>query len=144
MPLIPLPSTSYPVDTNLIYEVIRGINVLSDAVAKSAGTSYLNGSTVPSNAVQIVTKTIQVVNNQNITAGETKSFDIDYADFAEIPIITTSLTVPGANFVSKNLSVILTSVTTTKASGFVRFGEGGVTTVSVNLLIAGVSQTYKR
>lgn len=144
MPLIPLPTLSYPVDTNFLYEIIRGLNVLSDAVTKVSGTSYLNGKTYPTNAIQTVTTSISVVNNQNVNAGETRPFTFDYPDFAEVPTISTGVVVSGANTAARTLSVVLQTVTPSKVNGIVRFGESGIMTVNVNLIIVGVSPTYKR
>lgn len=144
MPLIPLPSTSYPVDSNLLYEIIRGINTLSDAVSKSAGTSYINGKSVPTNALQIVTSNVPIVNNQDVKSGDTRSFSFEYSNFSEIPNVVATPVISGANLANRGISVILTVVTTTKASGFVRFGESGITTVNLNLTATGISPTYKR
>ena len=73
-----------------------------------------------------------------MTAGQEKSYSIDYSNFKYPPIITLSVVNTSGTTAGSNTTVVLTSVTTTQAGFTVRFGTSGTASVGVNVIAIGV------
>jgi hypothetical protein len=67
-------------------------------------------------------------------------FNYNFSDFAYVPIVTATpiLIDEGSTESGKDITVVLTRVSTNRVEGVVRFNTIGVASVGLNLLIVGV------
>lgn len=133
---------SYPIDTNYLYLIVDAINKLGDAVNKTAASSSHQGKPVSTSALQIVTKTIQVVNNRNVSVGESIRFTFDYPDFYDVPVVTFTPTVVGTN-AGRNVYATKSNSGKTSSTGYVKIQDTGVMTITVDCIAIGLSTTYR-
>jgi hypothetical protein len=144
MAKVPLPDRGQPLDLAYIYQLAQAINNISDELSPSTGnyTTVSIGGTqerkVRTSDARIVGK-IKTVDNGLATAGDVP-FYVDYSDFAYAPVVTATAKASGdtGSDASKDVAVILTSVTTTRADGIVRFGTNGAASVDIHLLAIGI------
>ena len=80
----------------------------------------------------------KLVDTVNQSASTEKTFFLEFTDFKFAPIVSATLENIGGTPAGKNVNVILTSVTTSRVDGFVRFGESGNLAIAVNLIIVGI------
>ena len=68
------------------------------------------------------------------------AFTYTFNDLAYVPVITATpiLIDEGSTEAGKDITVVLTKVTTNRVEGVVRFNTIGVASVGLNLLIVGV------
>lgn len=142
MARIPLPSTVTPADTTLLLNILNQINDLSDSFGRMGGLSVFKDKTVPTSALQIVAKTINVVSNKSVTGFEEAIFSIDYPDYPTIPVVTATPIVTYSNTAIKNLGWSMSTITTSKATGIIQFPTAGIYTVDVNIQVIGLSPNY--
>lgn len=144
MAKIPLPERGQPLDVSYIYQLANAVNELSNQVSPSQykyvtiDTPGVGQQNVKASEARIIAgqKTVSSVAQ---TKGESVSFFYDITTpFKYTPIaVATPLSVLGTP-AGKNVSVVLTSVTTSKIEGVVVFNETGNLTVLVNLMVIGI------
>ena len=145
MAKVPLPDRGQPLDVSYLYQLAEAINNLSDELSPTSAkytvidTDHGPESTRTSNA-RIVGGFVSVNNGSTTTPGSEQIFSYTYSDFAYVPVvsatpITTSLSGTDS---SKDVSVVLTSVSTNRVDGVVKFNTIGVSSVGVNLVIIGI------
>jgi hypothetical protein len=146
MAKIPLPERGQPLDLSYIYQLSNAVNELSDELSTSSSryTSIESASsglqTVKTSDVKIIGKFVPVTNNTSVSPDGEVEFSHNFTDFAYVPIVTATpiLIAESTTGSGKDLSVVLTSVTTSQVRGVVRFNKIGVASVGVNLLIIGI------
>jgi hypothetical protein len=146
MSKVPLPERGQPLDLTYIYQLANAINDLSNQVSSSASryttVDLPNGDqrSVRTSDSRIVAGYIKVTNLESNTTGSEATFTYTFSDFQFIPIITATPILTGevATDASKDISVLLTTVTTNSVSGVVKFNTIGVSSIGVNLLIVGI------
>jgi len=141
--LLPLPSKTAPADTSLLYDIVKAINDLSESFGRLGSTSTFKDRTVPTNALQIVAKTINVVSNKQVSGTEEEQFSFDYPDFAGLPVVLFTPIVGNTNANQRNVSVTLTNTSNVRSTGVIKFATAGIFTVDINALAIGISPTYK-
>ena len=147
MASIQTPSRGQPLDLNYIYKIVEELNNLS---SKISGISGNNTSIYPASAgrqdistsdARIIGGYISVTNSSSTSPDGEGSFTFPFeSDFAYVPVVTaTPILVDQASTESgKDVTVVLTKVTTSVVEGVVRFNTIGVASVGLNLLIVGV------
>jgi hypothetical protein len=144
MAIIPLPERGQPLDLAYVYQLANAINDLSASVVTSSQKyttldTPVGRQSLRTSDAKVIGGIIPVANNSIITAGNEKSFFYDFpADFKHSPVATATLVNVGGTPAGKDVSVILTSITTSRIEGVVRFGTSGEVTVSVNVLAVGI------
>ena len=146
MAKIPLPERGQPLDLSYIYQLSNAVNELSDELSTTTSryTSIESAAsgmqTVKTSDAKIIGKFIPVTNNSSVSPDGEVEFSYNFSDFAYVPIVTATPILIEENTTGsgKDLSVVLTSVTTSRVSGIVRFNKIGVASVGVNLLIVGI------
>lgn len=147
MAKIPLPERGQPLDLSYIYQLSNAVNELSDELSTSSSryTSIESASsgmqTVRTSDAKIIGKFVSVTNNSSVNPDGEVEFSYNFgSDFAYVPIVTATpiLIEESSTGSGKDLSVVLTSVTTSRVVGVVRFNKIGVASVGVNLLIVGI------
>lgn len=144
MARIPLPERGQPLDVTYMYQLVEAVNDLATQV--SSATYNTTSIDTPSGVTQVV-KTAdarvvgalqKVVTNSNVNAGTEKAFSVTFSDFKYAPIVTATPVNIGNTAAGRNVSIVITSVTTGRVDGFVRFNSAGNVTLNVNLIIVGI------
>ena len=147
MAKIPLPQRGQPLDLNYIYQLASVVNDVSDKVTSSTqNTSYVDTVSGGSKNIRtadskIIGGYLDVTNNSSTNPDGEGAFSYTFdSDFAYVPIVTATpiLIEDGTTESGKDISVVLTKVTTNRVEGVVRFNTIGVASVGINLLIFGV------
>lgn len=146
MAKVPLPERGQPLDLSYIYQLSNAINDLSNQLTPttarytSIDTVAVGTQTIRTSDARIVGGYVVVTNNSTTSPDGEGSFSYNFSDFAYVPVITaTPLLVEETSTESgKDISVVLTRITTNRVEGIVRFNTIGVASVGLNLLIVGI------
>jgi hypothetical protein len=145
MAKVPLPERGQPLDVAYLYKITSAINQLSDSVS-SATYNYTTIDTVSSGKQNIKTSEARVIGgfitvsiDSTVTASQTKSFTYTFpSDFKYTPIVTASPVNSGKTTAGENVTVVLTDITRSSVTGFVRYNANGQVSTIVNLIIIGI------
>jgi hypothetical protein len=146
MAKVPLPERGQPLDLSYIYQLSNAINELSNQLSPttarftSIDTVSAGTQTVRTSDARMVGGYVLVANNSSTSPDGEGSFSYNFSDFAYVPIVTATpiLIEEVATDSGKDISVVLTKVTTNRVEGVVRFNTIGVASVGLNLLIVGI------
>lgn len=145
MPKVPLPERGQPLDVSYLYSITNALNQLSDSVS-SATYNYTTIDTVSSGKQNIKTSEARIIGgyitvslDSTVTASQTKSFTYTFpSDFKYTPIVTASPVNSGKTTAGENVTVVLTDITRSSVTGFVRYNANGQVSTVVNLIIIGI------
>jgi hypothetical protein len=144
MAKVPLPERGQPLDVTYIYQLVEAVNFLStqisDATYNYTDVDVVGGEkqSLKTSNTKFIGKFKSIANNETVTAGQEKSYSIDYSNFKFPPIVTLSIVNTSGTTAGANTAVVLESVTTTQANFTVRYGVSGTATVGINLIAIGV------
>lgn len=145
MAIIPYPERGQPLDVSYIYQLANAVNDLSTQVSPSTykyvtvDTKSTGKQSVKASEARIIGGYIEVANNSSVTAGNEKTFSYKFAsDFKYAPIITATPLNIGGQPAGSDVSVVLTSVTTSGVDGLVKFNTTGEVSVAINLVAVGI------
>lgn len=145
MAKVPLPDRGQPLDVAYLYQLAEAINNLSNELSPTTAKytsidTATSQQTVKTSDAKIVGGFTTVNNGSTTTPGSEQVFSYTYNDFAYVPIVTATpiTTALSSTDASKDVSVVLTGVTTNRVDGIVKFNTLGVSSVGVNLLIIGI------
>jgi hypothetical protein len=144
MAKVPLPERGQPIDVTYIHELTKAVNDLSTQISSAtyktttvdAGTA--GPQSVKTSEAKFIGGYVDVANNKTVTASSEVTFSFPYSDFKYAPVVTATPINKGGTPAGQNVTVTLTSVTTTKVDGIVRFNAAGDLTVGVNLIAVGI------
>lgn len=145
MPKVPLPERGQPLDVAYLYTLTSAINDLSNSVS-GATYNYTTIDTVSSGKQNIKTSETRMVGgfitvslDSTVTTSQTKSFTYTFpSDFKYTPIVTASPVNSGKTTAGEDVTVVLTDVTRSSVTGFVRYNSNGQVSTIVNLIIIGI------
>jgi hypothetical protein len=146
MAKVPLPERGQPLDLSYIYQLSNAINDLSNQLSPttarftSIDTVAVGTQTVRTSDARIVGGFVSVTNNSTTSPDGEGTFSYNFSDFAYVPIVTATplLTEEVSTDSGKDISVVLTRITTNRVEGVIRFNTIGVASVGLNLLIVGI------
>lgn len=145
MSKIPVPERGQPLDLAYIYQIVEAINSLSDQVSSRVGRYTSIDTTVGvqnirTGEARIVAGYVPVVNNSATSTDGESSFSYTFDDFEYAPVVTATPILLGDEGTEsgKDVTVVLTRVTTNRIDGIVKFNTSGIASVGVNLTIIGV------
>jgi hypothetical protein len=146
MSKVPLPERGQPLDLTYIYQIANALNDLSSKVTstsnKYTSIDVVSGETqlVKTSDSRIVGGYVNVTNTDSNTTESEATFSYNFSDFQFVPIVTATPILTGevATDATKDVSVILTSVTANRVEGVVRFNTLGVSSVGINLIAIGI------
>lgn len=145
MAKIPVPERGTPLDVTYLYQMANAINDLSSQISSavynytSVDTREASTQSIKTSEARIVAGYKDVVNDENILAGTTRTFSYDYpSDFKYAPIATATPVNTGQTAVGNDVTVVLTSVTTSRAEGIIRFASTGKMSITVNIMVVGI------
>ena len=147
MAKIPLPERGIPLDVTYLYQIANAVNDISSQIS-STTSKYstikvrggIDDQNVKTSEVRIFAGYKDVVTEENVTAGTTRSFFLDYpSDFKFAPMaIATPVNLNAAATSGNDVTAVITSVTTSRVEGVIRFATTGKVSVSVNIMVIGV------
>ena len=142
---ISLPERGQPVDLSYLYKIVNSINELYTEISSSkynyvtVGTPDGGKQTAKTSESKIEGGYVPVTNNTTYSAGDEQTFNYDFSgNFKYPPIVTVSPLNVGGTPAGRNVSVVLKSVSTSRASFVVKFNSSGVSSVVVNLIAVGI------
>ena len=147
MSKIPLPERGQPLDVAYLYEIANAVNDLSTQISPSTNkyvtidTPNLGKQSVKASEARIIGGYQVVANNASYNNGDQISRTYEFGtDFKYTPVITASpINLDGSN-AGKNVSVVLTAITTSKVDFTVTFNATGSVSTAVNFVIVGIPQ----
>jgi hypothetical protein len=147
MAKLPLPERGQPLDVAYIYQVVNTINELSTQVSPAThkyvtiDTPNLGKQSVKASEARIIGGYKEVSNISTVTLGQQVDRTYDFGtDFKYVPVVTATPVNIGGTDAGKNVSIVLTNVTTSKVDFYVTFNSPGDLAIGVNLLIVGIPQ----
>ena len=146
MAKVPLPDRGQPLDVSYIYTLAEAINNLSNELSPSTAkytvidTAANGKQSVRTSDARVIGGFVEVNNGSTTTPGSEQVFSYTYSDFAYVPIVSATPITTALNSTesSKDVSVVLTNITTNRVDGIVKFNTLGVSSVGVNLVIIGI------
>lgn len=145
MATIPVPERGSPLDVTYLYKIANAINDLSSQISATLfkyTEVKVREKAEPENMktsdTRIVAGYIDLVNEENVLAGTTKTFSYDYTNFKYAPVAVATVVNSGQTSVGNDASVVITSITTSRVEGIVKFSSTGKMTLSVNVMLVGV------
>lgn len=143
MAKLPLPERGQPLDVTYIYSLVDTINDLSTQNSSTASnyTEIERGNqkeNIKTSQTKIVGKYIDIVNDSTINAGNEKTFATSISDFKYPPIVSVTVENVTNTPAGRDVKVVLTSVTTSRIEGLVRFGTSGNISIGVHLIAVGI------
>lgn len=144
MAIIPLPERGQPLDLAYVYSLANAVNDLSaqisPATSKTTTVDTIIGKqNIRTADTKIIGGVKRVTNNSIVTAGNESEFSYDFpADFLYAPIVTATVINNTGTPAGKDVSLVLTSISTSRIEGIIRFGTSGEVSVSVNIIAIGV------
>jgi hypothetical protein len=146
MAIVPVPERGQPLDVTYIYEIVKSINDLytllgSDSRAGRVGV-YTKGPEGPqdmkTSEAQIEAAFTTVSLSSLQTAGTSLNWYHNFnKQFFYPPIVTATAYNKEATDSGKDVTVTITSITTSKVEGFVKFNTGGETSIGINIIAVG-------
>ena len=145
MAKVPLPERGQPLDITYIYQLSNAINQLTTDLS-NATYNYTTIDTVSSGKQSVKTSETRIIGgyvtvsiDSTVTASQTKSFTYTFpSDFKYTPIVTASPVNSGKTSAGEDVTVVLTDITRSSVTGFVRYNANGQVSTLVNLIIIGI------
>lgn len=145
---VPLPERGQPLDVTYLSVLASAINDLAEA-ASTVGVNKYTSIDIAENTPKVIKTSdamivggyATVTNTAPNTAGSEKEFIYRFDNsFAYIPVVTaTPITIGDtATTASKDVTVVLSLITTSQVNGIVTFNQTGISSVGINLLAVGV------
>jgi hypothetical protein len=145
MAKVPLPDRGQPLDVTYLYQIA---NALNDAVDTISTATY-NYTTVDTRGVgkedvknsnaKVYAAYKDIVTNETVSGNTTKTFSIDFAsEFKYPPIVTATAVNTGTSTIGNDVFAIITSISTSRVDGIVRFNSSGSVSTSVNIIAIGL------
>ena len=145
---VPLPEKGQPLDVTYLTTLASAINDLAEAVSTvgvSRNTSIdiaeNTPKTIKTSDAMIVGGYATVTNTTPNTAGSEKEFVYRFDNnFGYVPVVTaTPITIGDtATTASKDVTVVLTQITTGQITGIVTFNQTGISSIGINILAIGI------
>lgn len=146
MSRVPLPERGQPLDLSYIYLLADTINQVAAELSPSVGR-YTSVDTVSAGTQSVRTSDARFVggyvlvqNNSTTTPDGEGSFSYTFSDFKYVPVVTATpiLINEAGTDAGKNVTVVITQVTTNRVEGVVKFNTIGLASVGVNLIAVGI------
>ena len=145
MAKVPLPDRGQPLDVTYIYQIANAVNDLADTISTATynyttvDTKTVGKQDVKNNNAKFYAGYKDVVTEETVSANTTKPWSIDFAsDFKYPPIVTATPVNTGTSTVGNDVTAAITSITTSRVEGIVRFNSSGSVSTSVNIIAIGI------
>lgn len=144
MARIPVPERGQPLDLTYIYQIVNAVNEMSSELSPSV-YKYLTVDT-PAAGKQSLRASearfiagFQPIQITTVNAGNEKTFSYSFpTDFKFAPVVTATLVNTGNTSAGKDVSIVITNVTTSSVDGLIKFNTSGDVSVGVNFIAIGI------
>lgn len=145
MAKLPLPDRGQPLDVTYMYAVASAVNDIATEISSATynytdvKTREAGDQTITTAQARIVCGYVDVVTNENVIAGTTKTFSYGYnSDFKYAPIVTATPVNTGSTPIGNEVQITLTAITTGRVDGILKFNQTGIASVSINIMAIGI------
>ena len=145
MAKVPLPERGQPISVAYIYQLSNAINDLSSQMSNSTynyttiDTASSGKQSVKTSETRMIGGSITVSSDSTVTASQSKSFTYTFpSDFKYTPVVTATPINSGKTAAGEDVTVVLTDITRSSVTGFVRYNTNGQVSTIVNLIIIGI------
>lgn len=145
MAKVPLPDRGQPLDVTYLYQIANALNDAVDTISTATynyttvDTRGIGKEDVKNSNAKMYAAYKDVVTNETVSGNTTKTFSIDFAsEFKYPPIVTATAVNTGTSTIGNDVFAIITSVTTSRVEGIVRFNSSGSVSTSVNIIAIGL------
>lgn len=142
------PGRGQPIDVPYLYQMATAINDLSDQIDASAAkytTVYSREAQkqdIKTSDAKFYASFLDLPQQLQVTQGDTRefSFDISGSNFKYPPIVTVTPVNTGTSTASNDVIAVLSSITTSRIDGFVRFNSSGQVDIAINVIAIGIPE----
>ena len=145
MAKVPLPDRGQPLDVTYLYQIANALNDAVDTISTATynyttvDTRGIGKEDVKNSNAKVYAAYKDIVTNETVSGNTTKTFSIDFAsEFKYPPIVTAKAVNTGTSTIGNDVFAIITSVTTSRVEGIVRFNSSGSVSTSVNIIAIGL------
>ncbi len=145
MAKVPLPDRGQPLDVTYLYQIANALNDAVDSISTatynytSIDTRGIGREDVKNSNAKVYAAYKDIVTNETISSNTTKPFTIDFAsEFKYPPIVTATAVNTGTSTIGNDVFAVITSVSTSRVEGIVRFNSSGNVSTSVNIIAIGL------
>lgn len=148
MPIIPIPERGQPLDLSYIATMAGAVNDLSKELSYSSKKfasvesprASITRQDVKVTDMRIVAGAYDLAQNFSVNAGQKVSFTYNFAssDFKYPPIVTATPEAVSVTDSGTDVSVTITSVTSSRVDGVVRFNTSGTASIRINIIAIGL------
>ena len=145
MAILPPPDRGQPIDVPYLYNIVTALNSIYDQIGESSEkytVVFTRELADPQNLKTSDTKFyasyVDLPQQLEVAAGNTREFSFNLSGFKYPPIVTATPVNTGTSEASNDVTVTISSVTTSRIDGFVRFNSTGTVDIAVNVIAVGV------
>jgi hypothetical protein len=145
MARIPVPERGQPLDLTYIYQIVNAVNEMSSELSPSVykyvtvDTPAAGKQSLRASEARFIAGFLSFPNSSTINAGNEKTFSYSFpTDFKFPPIVTATLVNIGNTAAGKDVSVVITNVTTSSVDGLIKFNTSGDVSIGVNFIAIGI------
>jgi hypothetical protein len=145
MAKVPLPDRGQPLDVTYLYQIANALNDAVDTISTATynyttvDTRGIGKEDVKNSNAKIYAAYKDIVTNETVSSSTTKTFSVDFAsEFKYPPIVTATAVNTGTSTIGNDVFAIITSVSTSRVEGTVRFNSSGNVSTSVNIIAIGL------
>lgn len=145
MAKVPLPDRGQPLDVTYLYQIANALNDAVDTISTatynytSIDTRGIGREDVKNSNAKVYAAYKDIVTNETISSNTTKTFAVDFAsEFKYPPIVTATAVNTGTSTIGNDVFAVITSVSTSRVEGIVRFNSSGNVSTSVNIIAIGL------
>ena len=145
MAKVPLPDRGQPLDVTYLYQIANALNDAVDTISTATynyttvDTRGIGKEDVKNSNAKVYAAYKDIVTNETVSSSTTKTFSVDFAsEFKYPPIVTATAVNTGTSTIGNDVFAIITSVSTSRVEGVVRFNSSGNVSTSVNIIAIGL------
>jgi hypothetical protein len=145
MAKVPLPDRGQPLDVTYLYRIADALNDAVDTISTatynytSIDTKGVGRQDVKNSNAKIYASYIDIVSNETVSANTTRNFSLNFAsEFKYPPLVTATAVNTGTSTIGNDVFAVITSVSTSRVDGIVRFNSSGSVSTSVNIIAIGL------
>ena len=145
MAKVPLPDRGQPLDVTYLYRIAEAVNDAVDTISTATynyttvDTRGIGKEDVKNSNAKIYAAYKDIVTNETVNGNTTKTWAVDFAsEFKYPPIVTATAVNTGTSTIANDVFAVITSVSTSRVEGIVRFNSSGNVSTSVNVIAIGL------
>ena len=145
MAKVPLPDRGQPLDVTYLYQIANALNDAVDTISTatynytSIDTEGVGREDVKNSNAKIYAAFDRVTTDETVSSNTTKTWEISFAsEFKYPPIVTATAINSGTSTIGNDVTVVITSISTSSVQGVVRFNSSGQVSTTVHAIAIGL------